>query len=132
MAIEHRVHRADRRQLDVAMQPPQLLADLRGAPARPFALQLHDQLLDLERQLIGLPVRPAAAIGQAVQPAVLVALEDLVAGLARDIELPAQRRHLLAVEQPGHEPETFIHLGTLLPRHFALPQRPEVLPMCPE
>jgi hypothetical protein len=36
-------------------------------------------------------------------------------------------------EKPGHEPETFIHLATLLPRHFALPRKgPKVLPMCPE
>ena len=39
---------------------------------------------------------------------------------------------LLAVEKPGHESETLIHLGTLLPRHFALPQSAEVLPMSPE
>src|SRR5207302_2348279 len=70
--------------------------------------------------------------GQSFEPAVLVALEDLVTGLARDIELAAQRRHLLALEQSGHESETFIHLVTLLPRHFALPQSPEVLPMSPE
>ncbi len=37
--------------------------------------------------------------------------------------LAAQRRHLLAVEQTGHETETFVHLGTLPPRHFALPAK---------
>ena len=132
MAIEHRVHGADRRGLDVAVQAAQLLADLRRTPARVLPLELHDQLLDLEGQLVGLPVGPAAAIGQPVEPAILVALEDLVAGLARDIELAAQHRHLLAVEQPGHESQPLVHLVTLLPRHFALPQSAEVLPMCPE
>jgi hypothetical protein len=34
-----------------------------------------------------------------------------------------------AVEQARYESEAFIHLVTLLPRHFALPQRPEMLPM---
>ena len=34
MAIEHRVHGADGRGRDIAMQPPQLLADLRRTPAR--------------------------------------------------------------------------------------------------
>jgi hypothetical protein len=97
-----------------------------------FPPKPHDQRLDLNRQLVGLPVRPAAAIGQADGAEVLVSLEDLVAGLARDVELAAQHRHLLAAQKAGHEPNTLIHLGTLLPRHFALPQSAEVLPMCPE
>jgi hypothetical protein len=132
MAIEHRVHGADGRGRDIVVLPPELLADLRGTPAGALPLELHDQPLDLKGQLVGLPVGPSAAIGQSFEPAVLIPLEDLVAGLARDIELPAQGRHLLAVEQPGDEPQTLIHLVTLLPRHFALPQSAEVLPMCPE
>jgi hypothetical protein len=114
------------------MQPPQLLADLGCAPAGPLALEPHDQLLDLQGQLVGLPVGPPTAIGQSFEPGILVTLVDLVAGLARDIELSAEHRHLLAIEQPRHKPQPFIHLVTLLPRHFALPQSAEVLPMCPE
>jgi hypothetical protein len=49
MPIQHRVHRTDRRQLDIAVKPPQLLADLWRAPARVFLLQLHDQRLNLKR-----------------------------------------------------------------------------------
>jgi hypothetical protein len=79
-----------------------------------------------------MPVGPPAAVGQAIEAAVLVALEDLVAGLARDIELAADDCHLLARRAAGDETETLIHLGTLLPRHFALPQSAEVLPMSPE
>ena len=79
-----------------------------------------------------MPVGPPTAVGQSVEAIVLVPLEDLVAGLARDIELAAQGRHLLPIEQAGDETETFIHLGTLLPGHFALPQSPEVLRMSPE
>src|SRR5690606_31103871 len=40
-----------------------------------------------------------------------------VTGHPRDAELPAQRRHLLSLEQPGDEPEAFVHGSTLLPRH---------------
>src|SRR5262249_3514285 len=43
--------------------------------------------------------------------------EDLVAGLARNAELGAQRRHLLALEQAGDKPESLVHDVTLLPRH---------------
>jgi hypothetical protein len=70
-----------------------------GAPQlRRSQVEPNDQMLDLEGQLDCLPVGPATAVGQSFEPAVLVALEDLVASLARDIELAAQRRHLLAVE----------------------------------
>ena len=34
-----------------------------------------------------------------METAVIVAFEGLIAGLARDIELPAKHRHLVAVEQ---------------------------------
>src|SRR6185503_4738152 len=137
--IEHSMDRANRQQLHVGMQSPELLADLGCAPARPFLLQLHNQLLDLKWQLVGVPIRPATAIGEAFEPAVLVAIKDLVAGFTRDIELSAQLRHLLSIEQPRHEPKPLVHLGTLLPRHFAIPRkgqkcylcvRNEVLPLC--
>jgi hypothetical protein len=83
------VNRADRRQLNVTVKPPDLLADLRRTPAWMLLLQLHDQRLDLKRQLIGVPMRPTRSIIESIDTAVLVALEELVAGLARDIELAA-------------------------------------------
>ncbi len=33
-----------------------------------------------------------------------------------DPELPAQLRHLLAIEQASHKPQALIHLATLPPR----------------
>jgi hypothetical protein len=65
-------------------------------------LELQNQLLDLKGQPIGLPVGPAAAIGEPLQAAILEPGEELVAGLARDIELTAQHRHLLPIEQPSN------------------------------
>ena len=66
MPIEDRMHGADGRELDVAMQASDLLADLRGSPARVFTLELHDELLDLERQTVRMPVGAARPIGQTV------------------------------------------------------------------
>jgi len=68
----------------------------------------------------------------------LGAQADRLTTLWRDKQLQytwlraAQGRHLLAVEQASHEAEAFVHFVTLLPGHFAPPQRPEVLPMSPE
>jgi hypothetical protein len=77
----------------------------------------HDQLFDRERQLIGLTKRTPAPIRQAWRATILVAVVELIAGLPRDPELRAERRHLLAVEEPGDKPHTFVHDVTLLPRH---------------
>jgi hypothetical protein len=57
--------------------------------------------------------------GQPFQAAVVVALEDLIAGLARDAEIPAQHRHLLSIQHPLDELQPLIHLATL-PNTFAL------------
>src|SRR5213592_1684980 len=96
-------------------------------------LELDDGLLDLEGELTGMPVGPSGAIRQALHPAVLVAAEDLVAGLARDPELPAQHRHLLPVQPTGHKPQTLVHLVTLPPRHLRpLRKCRKVSPMSPE
>ena len=114
------MHGADRRRLDVVVQAAQLLADLGCTPTRVLAPQSHNQRFDLNRQLVGLPIGSPATVGQPYGAEVLVALEELVAGLARDLELTAQDRHLFATEETGHKPDAFVHLGTLLPRHFAL------------
>ena len=52
------------------------------------------------------------------QSALLVTFKDLIARLARDTELPAQRSHRLAVLQPDHKPHSFVHHRTLLPWHL--------------
>jgi len=110
MSIEHGIHGADRRCLGVVVRSTQLRADLGRAPPRVLAPQAHNQRLDLDRQLVRLPVRPTAAVGQADGAEVLVTLKDLVASLARDIDLAAQDCHLLAAQKPGHKPDAFIHL----------------------
>jgi hypothetical protein len=52
----------------------------------------QDQALDLERQAIGPPIRSPRPILRPFKPAALVAGEDLVAGLAGNIELPSADR----------------------------------------
>src|ERR1700685_1435455 len=80
-----------------------------------------------------MPVGPATAIGQSLQPTVLVASEELIASLTGDIDLPPQHRHLLPIQQPGHKTKALVHLATLPPRHLRVPRKcRKVLPMCPE
>jgi hypothetical protein len=73
---------------------------------------------------------PAAWSGRSAPPAHAADSEN-VAPVLREISNSRHRRHLLAVEQAGHETKMFVHPGTLLPRHFALLQRPGALPMSP-
>ena len=49
---------------------------------RPRLLQAYDPCLDLDRQLVGLAVGPARAVGEPFQADLVVAREDLAAGLA--------------------------------------------------
>src|SRR5215831_5749333 len=56
-------------------------------------------------------------VGEPLDAAFLIAIEDLVPGLARDPELSAQIRHCLARQPASHELNSLIHHRTLLPRH---------------
>jgi len=123
MAVKDDMHRTDCRGVNIRIEPGQPFPDLRRSPIWLVLLQPHDQRLDLKRELIGMSVRPPRAVGQPFQSAAIIAVEDLVAGLARDVEIPADRSHLLAVQQPGDELQPFIHGFTLLPGHFALPAK---------
>jgi len=76
----------------------ELLADFRRAPAGILALEADDYRLDRGREAVGLAEGPAVTVGERLETAIFVAVEDLVASLARDAELGAQRRHLLALE----------------------------------
>src|SRR5439155_1453803 len=118
--VEPRGHRTDRRQLHAWDLLPEILPALGRAPARVLALQPDDRRLERRGQPIRLALRPPTAIGKRPEPAVFVALEDLIAGLERNAEGGAQRRHLLALEQAGDKPKPLVHDVTLLPRHAPL------------
>src|SRR5215831_2028497 len=92
------MHRADRRGVDIRIKPSHPLTYLRRAPMWLVLLASHDQRLDLDRQLIGVPVRSPRAIGQAFQADVVVALEDLVAGVLRET---LKSRHTAAIFSPS-------------------------------
>lgn len=51
---------------------PRSFARISGAPAGVLALQREDQRLELKGQAVGLPVRWAAVIAEALKTAILV------------------------------------------------------------
>jgi hypothetical protein len=129
--VKHGVDRAGGGNAHLARQPPdQELADLTSAPMRLLALPADDQALDLRRQPVGVAYRPPRAIAQRLQPMLLVAVEELVAGLPRNPECPAGLRHRLAVQQPRYKPQALVHYRTAStpPATHAWQ---EVSPMCP-
>jgi len=98
VTVENGVDGAPGWHADVAVEPPhQQLAQLARAPMRLVLLQADDQALHLRRQLVGVAHRPPRAVGQGFQPMLLVTVEDLVAGLARDAEVFAHLTHGVAV-----------------------------------
>src|ERR1700730_9056521 len=96
--VKHGVDRALGRNADVTVQSAdQELADLAGTPMGLVALDRDDQALDLRRQLVGVANRPARAVGQGLETVFLVALADLVAGLARNADRATDLAHRFAV-----------------------------------
>src|SRR5579884_2429535 len=101
--------------------PRQAFTNLACSPIRFLALSRQDGRFDLLRQLIGIAMRPPSTIGQTFQPALLVAVHNFVAGLARDPEFSAQGSHAFPVLQPNHEAYAFVHNRTFLSRHPHFP-----------
>src|ERR1700676_318273 len=115
------------------------LPDLAGAPAGFLAFTGDDGRFDLLGQLVGVSMGAPGAIREPLQSAFLITLEDLVARFARDLKLPAQGRHALAIFEPNHESYAFVHNRTFLPWHPTAPLtgkkcnpclRYVLLPMC--
>ena len=79
VAIQYGMNGALGWRLDHGIFPDQVIADLGGTPAGIFALELQDCALDLERQLIGVAVRSAAAVLQSVKVTILVSVEYFIA-----------------------------------------------------
>lgn len=101
---------------DVGEAAQQPLADFPSAPTGMLTLHVQDVVFHLKRQLIGIATGTPASVGEPVNAAFLVAIEDVVAGLAGDPELSAQIRHGLAHQPASHELNSLIHNRTLLPR----------------
>jgi len=77
------------------------------------------------RVAVGLAVGSPRAIGQALKAQILVSLIKLVARLARDIELAAQRPIFSPSSKRATKTQPLVHLLTLLPGHLRLPQKPK-------
>src|SRR5215471_16023447 len=122
VTIENSVDRAFGRNSDIAIEPPdEEFADLAGSPMGLLGFEADDQALDLLRQLIGVANGPPRSVGQRLQPVLHVAVENLVAGLARYAELPAHVRHRFPVQHARDEPKALLHDRTRFPRHQHLP-----------
>jgi hypothetical protein len=103
---------------DIAVEPSeQQFPDLACAPVRLLGLEADNQALDLLRQQIGIARRPPRSIAQGLKPMLLVAIENLVAGLAGYAELPADVGHRLPIQQAGNKTQAFFHHRTRFPRH---------------
>src|ERR1041385_2769545 len=96
MAIEHGMDGAFGRQPDIREAADQALANLTSTPAGVLVLHVQDVVLHLKGKLVGIAIRTPASVRQPLDSALLIAIEDLVTGLARDPELPAQIGHGLA------------------------------------
>src|SRR5271166_3601845 len=122
MAIEHSVDGAFGGNPDIAGQAAdQKLANFACAPMRFVAFEVDDQAFDLRRELVGVAHGPARTIGEGLQPMFVIAVKDLITGLAGYAEIPTHLRHWLSVQEAGDKAKALFHYRTLLPRHPHLP-----------
>jgi len=122
-AVERRVDRRARRRRRALPEPARReLAELARASARMRAPKRRDPRLDRHRQPVRHPPGLAGTLGERLRPVRLPARERLAPGLPRDAELPARRRHRLALwvraTKRGRSSMTMLH-----PRHPRLPPR---------
>jgi hypothetical protein len=116
MPIQDGVDGADGGHFDrVRQSPQQALADLAGTPVWFLAPGGDDCRFYGLGQLIGVPMRPSRAIAQTLESALLVAAENLIAGLAGNVEFPAQRGHIFALLEPDYETHSLVHYRTFPP-----------------
>jgi hypothetical protein len=119
--------------MNIRVLSSESFSDLGSSPVGELLLKPHNQLLNLHRKLVGVPIGSPTAVRQALNSAILVAVVDLIAGFPRDSELMTEACHLLSIQEPSNESKSFFHDIALLPRHntFSL-LREKVLPMSPE
>ena len=83
MAIQHRMDGAFGGNFDSGKPADQALPDLARAPTGMLALHVQDVVLHLKGKLVGVSIGTTAPVGQPLNPTLLIAIENFVAGLAR-------------------------------------------------
>src|SRR5262249_55754853 len=121
MAIEHRVDRTLGGDRSPGKTAQQALARFPRTPTGRVAVDVQNEVLYWKGKLVGVAIRAAAAVGEPLNAAFLITIEDLVTGLTGNPKLSAQFRHRLARQPASHKLHSFIHDRTLLPRHHSLP-----------
>src|SRR6202165_183398 len=96
IAIQHRMNGAFGWDLDAAGESAdETLADFASTPAAVLAFHVEDKILHLKRELMSITVGTPASIPQPLEAAFLIAIENLVTGLASNSKFPAKFRHRL-------------------------------------
>jgi hypothetical protein len=81
-------------------------------------LDAENSLLNLKGQPVGIAVRRSVSILKSQKTDIFVAIKDFISCFAANPKLAANNGHLLAIEELGHQSETFVHTITLFPRHL--------------
>ncbi|HUN60949.1 MAG TPA: hypothetical protein VMU53_03115 [Candidatus Sulfotelmatobacter sp.] len=96
VTIQHRVNHALGGNGDLGESAKETLANFARTPAGVLSFEVQNVILYLERKLVGITIRTPASVGEPVNAALLVAIENLVTSLTGNPKLSATFRHRLA------------------------------------
>src|ERR1700688_4607197 len=88
VTIEHHMNGAFGRDGNTGKSADQALADFPSTPAGVLVLHIQNKVFHLERKSVGVAEWTAAPVCEPLNATFLVAIEDLVTGLARNDEMP--------------------------------------------
>src|ERR1700758_635693 len=93
VAIEHRMDGALGGDGNTRESADQAVANFASTPAGVLVFHVQKVVLYLKRKLVGVAIRTPASVGEPVNAAFLITIEDLVAGFPGNPKLPAKFRH---------------------------------------
>src|ERR1700719_2443968 len=113
-AIQHRMNSTFRGNGNTGEPAQQALTDFASTPAGVLVLYVQNEVFDLERKLVGVAIRTSASVREPLHATFQMPIEDLMAVVAEDANLPEMFRNRLPGSPASHKLQSFIHYRTLL------------------
>src|SRR5487761_249837 len=103
VAIEHGMDGALGGNGNARESADQALANFASTPGGVLTLHVQNEVLYLKRKLVGVAIRTPASVGEPLNTAFLITIEDLVTGLTGNPKLSQEPPHRPAAQRASHK-----------------------------